>query len=168
MLNLRHSWPKFLTLITALFFLPKTREAILPFLFLGLASTMILHHLIPYKVVVPLTLVDWAVIILNLSLTAINAFAFFHHSGDKVTEVGALLDIPAYQFLYVPVWILIEELSFFTLHQIAHHPKVYGSPFYSHKMHHKVSFKKIFDGLPRSGNQSLLKVKVNSVCSLLI
>ena len=137
---LRHSWAKLLTFLVALPNLPLDCRTAIPFMAVGFCSTLLLHALAPNKVIVPLSMSDWGVIATNISITAGSALVFVNIIRDDVQELNSLFEIDAKQLLYVPLWILIEEIIFFYVHRYFHSPGVYSriwplGP--GHKMHHK-------------------------------
>merc|ERR1711865_560431 len=137
--SMRHSWAKLLTLLVAVPNLPLTVDAMLPFMLVGLLSTLLLHTVAPNKVVVPLKLRDWAVIAVNLGITGGSAVGFVHLIKDDIQEVDSLLSVDPKQLLYIPLWILSDEVLFFHLHRYAHQKGIYDCmwPGPGHKMHHK-------------------------------
>ena len=65
--------PKALTFLLTLPFLPRTRAAMLPYLFVGTATALVLHAISPRRVVVPLSVSEQAVVLMNLLLTLASA-----------------------------------------------------------------------------------------------
>ena len=120
-----HWAPKAIVFAVTLPFLPKTSSEMLPFLFISLAFTLVLFHFAPMKVQVPLNNKDIGIICMNLGITAASAVLFLHLAGDKIKPVAEIRDTPPIELLYLPLWILIEEIIFFQVHRYAHKPGIY-------------------------------------------
>lgn len=137
--SLRHSWPKWLTLLVAVPVLPKEKEEILPYMLVGVSITLCLHTVATNKMAIrPLTFSDCWVITINLLITVSATVLFLQLINDEIQPVDSLLSTPApfEQLLYILLWTISQELFFFPIHRFAHLPGIYDK---CHKMHHKFS-----------------------------
>ena len=126
---------KLLTFAVALPFLPRSVNDVLPFFLVGIGATLLLHALAPNRVRVPLTLRDRVVIAVNLvGVTGLSAALMVHLVKDHLGAVASLAATPVAQLLYVPAWILADEVLFFNIHRFVHTPVVYDK---CYKWHHK-------------------------------
>ena len=132
--GLAHTWGKDLTLLLAFCCIPKTTQAMLPWMFGFLTFTLVIHHFAPNKKRVELTFTDQLIIAVNIAMTGVSAYVFIYFAGDGLTTVESYFDIPPIQILFVPGWVLVEETLFFLVHRFAHKPGIYDK---CHKMHHK-------------------------------
>ena len=126
--------PKLVSFVGGIYFLPTKHSDMPTFLALGLLITLLLHHVSPNKTAVTHDPSDVVVITVNILMTAVVALAFVHYAEAGITSVDSLMDIPLYQYLFIPLWILVDEILFFFIHRFAHRPGIYE---HCHKLHHK-------------------------------
>ena len=127
--------PKLLALLLAVPFLPRTVDAVVPFLAAGECVIMGVFALAPGKVDVHLTPQEWAIALTNFfgSIVAVAVFmSFAWHNVDATPN--HLLDVPPHEILFLLLWAAADEVIFFFGHRFLHKPGVYE---HCHKWHHK-------------------------------
>jgi sterol desaturase/sphingolipid hydroxylase (fatty acid hydroxylase superfamily) len=96
---------------------------------------LLLHSVWPHCVQLnPLTLAERSLVLLNIILAILFVGTSLWLCEESIDSVKHISSVPLVEVFWIPVWILSEELLFFTGHRFLHMPAVYGL---MHKVHHK-------------------------------
>eukprot|EP00040_Diaphanoeca_grandis_P023126 m.125259 g.125259 ORF g.125259 m.125259 type:complete len:274 (-) comp29122_c0_seq2:164-985(-) len=125
--------PRNATLLLTLPFLPLSPQGVLPFSVLGIATCLLLHHVWPNRAVITLTAGNWLVIFSNFTLGYISIILCTLPGYRHIYPVTSLWEIPWYEWAFLLLWGLSDEIIFFHGHRFLHRPGLYER---CHKWHH--------------------------------
>ena len=130
----QHLLLKIATYGITLHFMPYNVEYVVPFLVFSMVVWFTLHEFSSSKKDVMLTFEDKKLIVLNIFLS-ICFFSFLvYASYDNMYPVTSLVDMNWKEIVYIPLWVLSDEILFFCGHYLLHTRKFYS---HIHKYHHK-------------------------------
>lgn len=98
-------------------------------------ATIGLLQMDPLRRAITITSRQWMVIIYNLLFGMWGLRYTIHKIFDskQLYHVKSIRDVKAWQWLYLPLWAVMNEVFFYCGHRALHLPSVYGT---IHKMHH--------------------------------
>lgn len=124
-----HAVPKVITLSLVLPFLSYANDNIVACVGFGSCVCLIIHHYDPMKKQVYIPVQDISLILLNLNLTLIYIRYFVSLVENNIRSYFLLSDL-----LYIPLWVISDEILFTINHYILHTRFLYK---YIHRIHHK-------------------------------
>lgn len=137
-------------LITTIPFFPTTAENIVKFLLYSITISLFIFTICPDKKMVYIPRKDGYLILFNIFMSAIIITIFLYiidqntesvynvsYTGDiniiNLSNCINFYKIPLYELLYLPLWSIMDEILFFSVHKLMHTSSLY----YIHKIHHK-------------------------------
>lgn len=127
-------WPRNLTLLLTVPFLPVTKAMVLPYSVAGLVLCLLIHEFWPGRAEVPLTLRQKGVMLVNVIMTYTCCWLEIEGAGDNIYAVSSWREVPWLRELVLfAFWTACNEVLFFHGHRFLHRPGLYER---CHKWHH--------------------------------
>ena len=97
--------------------------------------TFFIFNIYPNAIIIKLTNYDMMLIFFNICISFISYCVFINIIENSLYETTSIYDINPYEvFCMVPLWLLLGEFIFFSVHLLLHNANIYK---YIHKVHHK-------------------------------